>query len=81
MLFAIFNLLMIACMCTAVYYGLKHRREYRGSDDSMSSFIAIATGSIFCAYIAIWGAAEAFSTLFASAKVGVNALRALFFPH
>lgn len=77
MLFSVFNAFMILVLATGLVAAYRYQRDKRTDDASISAFVAIVCGSIFCAYIAILGVTAAFNELFGCIERLFSAFKAL----
>jgi hypothetical protein len=85
MLFTLFNAFILLTGCIALYCGYVHLRydgqDYLGLDDELWVILGMFTGSIFCAYMIVWGLASSVISFFAVIKAGASSLVALLLHH
>lgn len=77
MLFSVFNAFMMLVLVIGLIAAYKYNRDRKVTDESISAFVAIACGSIFCAYVIVLGSSAAFSELFGCISHLFSAFKAL----
>ena len=78
-IFDIFNAFMVCCFIAAISCGLSWREHRNDEDGVLWAIIAIATGSVFSAYVIVLGLKSAFCTFYDSTIAVVSAISSLLF--
>lgn len=78
MLFSVVNAFMMFVLVAGLVAAYKYTRDRKIVDDaSISAFVAIVCGSLFCAYVIVLGFSAALSELFGCVSYLFSALKAL----